>query len=275
MKRPFAALALAAFLAGCASDNPIDLESRTIAVDQNAVPVAGGGDTVSHLLPVTGPTYVTLNVKEVSKTERVPDIGNRAITSGSGYVVDGSGLIMTAAHVAVELGNEISARAANGRVYSGKVIAINPTNDMAIVKLRGFSGEAAKPALPGCVEPGEIVFTLGRPHAQGDTARVGELQGRHFGRAVAYGNFGYPDALVLQMGTQKGESGGPLFNRNGQLIGMVVSTLTDANGQLINQAHAIPSTALAKFLCSQTQCSAAWSSVAVAAVDTCTQISSQ
>lgn len=262
-------------VAGCASTNPVDLENRSIAVEQNAIPASGGTDTVSHLLPATGPTYVTLNVKELSKSERLPDVGNRAITSGSGYIVDGSGLVMTAAHVAVAQGNEIQARAGNGRIYSGKVIAINPSNDMAIIKLRGFSGPAVHPAMPGCVAPNELVFTLGRPHDQSDTARIGELQGRHFGRAVAYGKFGYPDALVLKMGTQKGESGGPLFDRNGNLIGMVVSTLTDANGNLINLAHAIPATALAKYLCSQTRCPAPWATLAQASVDSCDRLASQ
>mgnify|MGYP001315038240 CR=1 FL=1 len=256
-------------VAGCASTNPVDLENRSIAVEQNAIPASGGTDTVSHLLPATGPTYVTLNVKELSKSERLPDVGNRAITSGSGYIVDGSGLVMTAAHVAVAQGNEIQARAGNGRIYSGKVIAINPSNDMAVIKLKGYTGRAAQPASPGCVPIKDTVFTLGRPHAQGDTARVGKLEARHFGRAVAYGKFGYPDALVLSMGTQKGESGGPLFDSKGELIGMVVSTLTDANGNLINLAHAIPSTALAKFLCSSTQCNGNWAALANASVDSC------
>lgn len=262
-------------LAGCTTTEGINLESRSIALEQGAEPATGGVDTVSHLLPATGPTYVTLNVKELSNSERLPEVGNRAITSGSGYVVDGSGLVMTAAHVAVEAGNEIAARAANGRVYTGKVIAINPTNDMAIIKLRGFSGPAAVPAPPGCLAQNDLVFTLGRPHAQSDTARIGKLESHHFGRAVAYGKFGYPDALVLRMNTQKGESGGPLFDGNGKLVGMVVSTLTDANGNLINLAHAIPATALGKFLCSQTNCSAQWTAVARQTVDGCDRVASQ
>ncbi|MCA0432468.1 MAG: serine protease [Proteobacteria bacterium] len=246
------------------------MESRSIAVEQNAIPTAGAAASVSHLLPQTGPTYVTLNVIKTDKFEaNAMKSRGTAVTSGSGYLVDGSGLVMTAAHVAVEKGNDISARAANGRVYSGKVIAINPSNDMAIIKLRGYSGMAAKPASPGCVAQGELVYTLGRPHAQGDTARVGALESLHFGRAVAYGRFGYPDALVLRMGTQKGESGGPLFNSSGRLIGMVVSTLTDSTGRLINVAHAVPSTALAKFLCSETQCSPDWARLSSAQVESC------
>jgi S1-C subfamily serine protease len=260
-------LILALLLSACASGQIVDLENRSIAVEENATPTSGAAATsVQHLYPQVSPTYVTLNVVEVERFTQKPQ---SAITSGSGYVVDGSGLIMTAAHVAVAKGNDISARAANGRVYSGKVIAINPTNDMAIVKLRGFTGKAVTPTSPGCVAKGDLVFTLGRPHAQGDTARVGRLELRHFNRAVSYGKFGYPDALVMRMGTQKGESGGPAFDGNGKLIGMVVSTLTDANGNLINFAHAIPSTALAQFLCSQTQCAAPWATLARTDVDSC------
>ena len=262
-------------LSACAADGggSIDLESRDIAVEQNAVPTsgaAGASASVAHLLPATGPSYVTLTVSQVESAAPGTKQGSRnAITSGSGYVVDGSGFVMTAAHVAVAKGNSISARAANGRIYSGKVIGINPTNDMAIIKLVGFSGRAVSPASPGCVAKGDLVFTLGKPHSQGDTARVGTLEARHFGRAVAYGKFGYPDALVLRMGTQKGESGGPLFDGKGKLIGMVVSTLSDAAGNSINLAHAVPSTALATFLCSQTSCPANWAAVANQSTDAC------
>jgi S1-C subfamily serine protease len=264
-----AALALAA-CAGTAP--PVGVESRDFAVTENAIPTSGAGSgaaSVAHLLPATGPTYVTLNVTEVNKFEQGERARKAAVTSGSGYVVDGSGYVMTAAHVAVEKGYAISARAANGKVYSGKVIAINKANDMAIVKLANFSGKAVSPAAPGCVARGDLIYTLGRPHAQGDTARVGAFESRHFGRAVAYGKFGYPDAMVLRMGTQKGESGGPLFDGNGRLIGMVVSTLSDSTGQSINLAHAIPANALAQFLCNNTQCAPGWAAISTLGTDDC------
>ena len=262
----------AAALAACAADGtPVSLESRSIEVTQNAIPTSGAATTssVSHLLPATGPTYVTLNVTKVDRFETGANRKKQAITSGSGYVVEGSGYVMTAAHVAVEKGNAISARAANGKVYTGEVVAIQKANDMAIIKLKGYSGPAVKPSAPGCVTRGDLVFTLGKPHEQGDTARVGVLESRHFGRAVAYGKFGYPDAMVLRMGTQKGESGGPVFDGNGRLIGMVVSTLSDASGNSINLAHAIPSTALAAFLCGQMQCSGGWAAIANQSTDSC------
>jgi S1-C subfamily serine protease len=276
MRKSFALFACA-LLAACASDGGpgLEIESRSIAVEQNAVPTSGAGaaNSVSHLLPTTGPTYVTLTVsrKDPSNTEeRGGGGGKQAVTSGSGYVVDSAGYVMTAAHVGLARGNSVSARASNGKVYSGTVLNVLPTNDIALIKLRGFPGKAAvSPSSPGCVAKGDLVYTLGRPHSQGDLARVGAFESRHFGRAVAYGKFGYPDALVLRMSTQKGESGGPLFDGGGKLIGMVVSTLSDSSGRSINLAHAIPSTALANFYCANASCSSDWAALANKSVDEC------
>jgi S1-C subfamily serine protease len=262
-------------LAGCAADGSsgLDIESRSIAVEQNAVPTSGAGavGSVAHLLPATSPTFVTLTVsrRDPSGADNRSNGGSQAVTSGSGYLVDGSGYVMTAAHVGLAKGNIVSATASNGRVYSGTVVALKPDNDMAVIRLKGFSGRAVSPAAPGCVAKGDLVYTLGKPHAQGDLARVGAFEAKHFGRAVSYGKFGYPDALVLRMSTQKGESGGPLFDGNGKLIGMVVSTLSDSSGRSINLAHAIPATALAKFLCSSTSCSGEWAALANRTVDDC------
>ena len=71
------------------------------------------------------------------------------------------------------------------------------------------------------------------------------------------------------MGTERGESGGPVFDKNGHLVGMVVSTLSDQSGQSINMAHAIPSNTLAQFLCSQTKCTADWAALSTKPVDGC------
>jgi S1-C subfamily serine protease len=259
-------------LSACSTIDQVDLESRPISVNQNAEPTGAAGQvaaqSVAHLLPTTSPTYVTMTVSQVDPNSFAYN-NKTALTSGSGFVVSNNGYVMTAAHVAVAKGNEISARASNGRIYTGTVVAILPENDMAVVKLRSFAGRAVAPAPAGCMAKGDLVYTLGKPHGGGDTARVGSFEAKHFARKVSYGKFGYPDAIVLHMGTQKGESGGPVFDGKGQLIGMVVSTLSDTNGQSINLAHAIPATTLANFLCSKTSCAASWTGLATKTVDTC------
>lgn len=257
-------------LVACSGGN-LDTESRSINVQQTAQPAgAPFAGSMATLVKEAGPSYVTLTVSTVFDRSQSKDRDNKSpITSGSGFVVDAQGYVMTAAHVAVKAGNTVSARAANGRIYSGSVVKILPGNDMALIKLRGFNGHAASPTALACFPSGATLFSLGKPHAQGDTARFGTVESMSFGRPVEYGKFGYPDAMVMRMNTQKGESGGPVFDSQGKLAGMVVSTLSDGNGQSLNLAHAVPSSTLAGFLCSNIQCSADWSSLAQRAGQSC------
>jgi len=267
-------LASSLALAACVGDQPINLETRPISLDQTAeiTPVAASADaaTVARLGPATSPTYVTLTIAHYDAAS-MPMSSNNAtpITSGSGFVVSGDGYVVTAAHVGVAVGNEVSARAANERIYTGIVSAIDRSNDLALIKLRSFIGRAAIPAAPACLAKDSLVFTYGKPHGKGDTARLGSLQAMHFGRPVVYGNYGYSDAMVLHMGTQRGESGGPVFNGKGQLIGMVVSTLSNAEGESISMAHAQHSNTIARFLCANGVCAPAWQALAAKPVDSC------
>ncbi len=146
-------------LAGCAAGD-VDLESRSISVQQTAEPAGaplaqGMASLVSHV----GPSYVTLTVSKVEdKTKSGEKSGKTAVTSGSGFIVENDGYVMTAAHVAVKAGNSVSARAANGRVYSGTVVSILPQNDIALIKLRGFQGHAVVPVASACMDTGS--YTL-------------------------------------------------------------------------------------------------------------------
>ena len=258
---------MALLLAGCAATD-VETESRNFQVQQTAAIGSGfnqSDDTIRSLVTGSGPSYVTLvvsNPDSAGATVPARDRKKTALSSGSGFVVDHNGLVMTAAHVAVKKGNTVQARAANGRVYSGDVVAILPDNDMALVKLRSFTGKAVTPAPTRCIAPGSTVYSLGRPHAQGDTARIGQIESHRFGRPVRYGPFGYPDAMVLRMSTQKGESGGPLFDMQGELVGMVVSTLYDGAGKPLNLAHAVPLEKLAAFLCQKNGCAGGWAAAA-------------
>ena len=261
MRKQNCILAFLLLLAGCVGGetNQALLEPRTIDVDAAAEPA--GGVISSHIQQLqaqTGPSYVTLVVHEQQKRAGSKATGSpEALTSGSGFVVS-DGMIMTAGHVAVKRGNSVDARASDGRIYAGKVIAVKPDNDMALIKLRGFNAAAVTPSANHCMQRGAPVFSLGKPHARNDTARIGSVNSMSFGRAVKYSGFGYPDAIELRLATKKGESGGPLFDDKGQLTGMLVSTLSDANGRPLNLAHAISTPALAQFLCSNTKCSTNW-----------------
>jgi S1-C subfamily serine protease len=257
-------------LAACSGQQNA-LEDRVINVESDAIPTSASPTVdMSDLLRQTSPSYVTLTVSQ-SRRKGKPGDGDagQAVTSGSGFIVDDVGHVLTAGHVAVQAGYTVTARGADGRLYAGKVVAIKPSNDMALISLKGLTGKPVDPAATPCMPRGAPVFSLGKPHAQGDTARLGQVESMSFGRAVSYNGFGYPDAMVLRMNTKKGESGGPVFNGSGQLTGMVVSTLSDGNGRPLNLAHAVPSSNLADFLCTQVSCSARWQSLARQSTQSC------
>jgi S1-C subfamily serine protease len=263
--------ALSGLLLAACSGQQASLEDRVINVESDAIPTsASPAPDMSGLLRQTSPSYVTITIAEARRQGRPGDgDAGEAVTSGSGFIVDDLGHVLTAGHVAVKSGYSVTARGADGRLYSGRVVAIRPNNDMALIALKGLNGKPVEPASSPCMPRGASVFSLGKPHAQGDTARLGQVESMSFGRAVSYNGFGYPDAMVLRMNTKKGESGGPVFNGSGQLTGMVVSTLSDGNGRPLNLAHAVPSSSLADFLCSQVTCSARWQSLVGQSTQSC------
>jgi S1-C subfamily serine protease len=257
-------------LLSCLNGEP-ELSGRVINVESGAVPASASPTSMQGLVAETNPSYVTLVISNVDGTGR-PDSKRRSpITAGSGFVVEPSGYVVTAGHVALKKNFIVSARGPDGRIYSGKVVDVRPGYDMALIKLNGFRGLAVRPSQSACLVPGDPIFSLGKPHAQMDTARFGRVESMSFGRAVAYQGFGYPDAIVLKMDTQKGESGGPVFNQRGELVGMVVSTLSDGNGQPLNLAHAVPLPALAQFMCSEMPCTGTWTGLVSQVTQACPQ----
>jgi S1-C subfamily serine protease len=247
---------------------------RDFLIDTSTAPAAAELSTsIRGLLHQTQPSFVALLVSE-SKDWRLKErLGtpSEASAAGSGFLIDNNGNVITAAHVAMREGSQVDARAPDGRIYSGSVVKVRAGNDVALIKLSGFSGAPVTPAARACMGRGEAVFSLGKPYPKPDVARLGEVESMTFGRSVRYRNYGYPDAMVLKMSTQKGESGGPVFNRDGELTGMVVSRILDLAGKPLNLAHAIPAPALARFVCEATKCSRKWRSLVDQDISRCGQ----
>lgn len=272
VKRPLPAIGLVLLVTACATSTNLTTGPRTVNIESGATPAAAVlNSSMNSLLQQTSPSYLTIIINEKTRSSgfQKNDEIAKALTSGSGFVVDRSGYLLTAGHVAVKKGNTVEARNNEGRLFKGKVIAIQHSPDIALIKLKKFIGTPVLPASSPCIARGAALFSLGKPHAQGDTARIGELKSMSFGRPVAYGGFGYPDAMVLKMNTRKGESGGPVFNKQAKLSGMMVSTLSDGRGRSLNLAHALPADMLAKFACSKFSCSAGWRRLASSNYKSC------
>lgn len=262
-------LMAALVLAGCAGSRELELEgdSRDIAMVVDAASAEAGAPAITQAqISRVSPSFVTL---VISKPRQGPGFGaTKGVASGSGFFVSRDGVVMTAGHVAVATGMRASAVASDDRVHDGSVIAVSQVPDVALVSLPRLRAQPVVPAASPCLKRGEPVFSLGRPRNSGFTARIGEVVSMHFGQPVRYGRFGYDDAMVLRLNTRRGESGGPLFNARGELVGMIVSTLS-RGGRSLHLAHAIALPDLARFYCARQACSGRWRQLATMSTRNC------
>jgi S1-C subfamily serine protease len=157
----------------------------------------------------------------------------RAISSGTGFVV-AARRIMTNHHV-IEGCTEVAARLADGRELPARVLASDATRDLALLSTEAEAG----PILPfrnaGAYRRGEGVVTYGFPLAgllsSGPTLTTGEV-------SALSGLADNPRHIQISAPVQPGNSGGPLLDMRGQVIGVVVSKLNA--GQIARQTGDIP-----------------------------------
>jgi S1-C subfamily serine protease len=157
----------------------------------------------------------------------------RAVSSGTGFVV-AARRIMTNHHV-IEGCTEVAARLPDGQELPARVLASDATRDLALLSTEAEAG----PILPfrnaGAYRRGEGVVTYGFPLAgllsSGPTLTTGEV-------SALSGLADNPRHIQISAPVQPGNSGGPLLDMRGQVIGVVVSKLNA--GQIARQTGDIP-----------------------------------
>lgn len=146
---------------------------------------------------------------------------------GSGFVIDTDGDILTCAHI-FEKEKKASVWI-KGKRYEADVVAKDEDNDLALLKITGNEKPGVKP-LPIAVSPeykmGEDVYTIGFPLSDllGNSPRLNKGL-----VSSAVGEKDNPDHLQVSVETQPGNSGSPLLNKDGQVIGIMQSTLNPMN----------------------------------------------
>jgi len=150
---------------------------------------------------------------------------------GSGFVIEGEGLILTNNHV-VEKADEIKIKTETGKEYDAKVVARDPKTDIALIKVSA-GADFPRPAQLGdsnSIRVGDWVMASGNPFGLGHTVTSGIISAK--GRVIGAGP--YDDFLQTDAAINPGNSGGPLFNMNGEVVG--INTAIVAQGQGIGFA---------------------------------------
>ena len=136
---------------------------------------------------------------------------------GSGFITRSDGVILTNAHV-VEGASEVTVTLPDGRSFSGKVLGADPLTDVAVVKVVAQKLPVAPLGDSAKVRPGEWAIAIGNPLGLDNTVTAGIISAIQRTNAVGEGQrvpYIQTDAAV-----NPGNSGGPLINDRGQVIGI-------------------------------------------------------
>jgi putative serine protease PepD len=153
-----------------------------------------------------------------------------AKAQGSGWVYNSSGNIVTNEHV-VDGANSISVRFWNGKSYSASVVGTDKSTDLAVIKVDAPSSELHPLSVgnSGDLQVGDGVVAIGSPFGLEETVTSGIVSALH--RAIeAPNNFTINDSVQTDAAINHGNSGGPLLNSQGQVVGVNAQIRSDSGG---------------------------------------------
>jgi serine protease Do len=149
---------------------------------------------------------------------------------GSGVLISADGKILTAAHV-IRGADEISIEFFDGQIVPARVIGTVPFADVALLQLERVPPNAAisKIGDSNKVDVGDEVFIIGAPYGLSHSLTVGHISARHEPNSTL-NNPGGAELLQTDAAINSGNSGGPMFNMRGEVIGIVANILSRSGG---------------------------------------------
>ncbi|MCH8829118.1 MAG: trypsin-like peptidase domain-containing protein [Planctomycetes bacterium] len=203
MQRTFRTLLLTTFLVGLLAESASAVDPAVLAAQKRRVAVAAKA----------APTVVCIFAR-----------GGRG--GGSGVLITADGFALTNFHVTRGAGTFMKCGLSDGKLYDAVVVGIDPTGDVALVKLLGRTdfphaplGDSDK------LKQGDWAFAMGNPFLLATdfkpTVTYGIISGVHRYQYPAGKNFlEYTDCIQIDTSINPGNSGGPLFNAAGELVGI-------------------------------------------------------
>ena len=261
--KPIAIAAAAVFgvAAGVASqhvDIPTISASHAVSLPAQAPVAARQLPDFSGLVEQAGPAVVNISTVQKARTSATaPELGldpnhpfyeffRRFGTPnpgpqvperggvGSGFIVSADGYILTNAHVVAEA-NEVTVRLTDKREFKAKVIGVDRRTDVALIKIEGASLPTVRIGNSSQTKVGEWVAAIGSPFGFENSVTSGIVSAK--ARSLPSDN--YVPFLQTDVAVNPGNSGGPLFNMSGEVIG-INSQIYSRTGGYMGLSFAIP-----------------------------------
>ncbi|WP_198951376.1 Do family serine endopeptidase [Pigmentiphaga sp. NML080357] len=186
--------------------------------------VRDGASPTAAIDPATG--------RRQGRLPRRDQVDERSL--GSGFIVGADGYILTNAHVVAQ-GRDISVRLADRREFKAQLIGLDPVADVALLKIEASGLPVVAIGDPDRADVGDWVLAIGAPYGFSQSATAGIISAK--GRVLPGAE--YMPFLQTDVPVNPGNSGGPLFNLRGEVIG-INSRIYSNNGGYQGLSFAIP-----------------------------------
>lgn len=195
--------------------------------------VSGGSNTARSTLRSFDDSQSSLG-DDPALRSRIPKMQTPVYGLGSGFVVRDDGLIITNAHV-VDGASNISVKLSDRREFNANLLGMDKPTDIALLKIGAENLQTVRLGNPAQSVVGDWVIAIGSPFGLENSVTAGIISAK----ARILPEQGYTPFLQTDVALNPGNSGGPLFNINGEVIG-INSQIYSRNGGYQGVSFAIP-----------------------------------
>jgi serine protease Do len=204
-----------------------------------SVPTATGGANAAtpnfaSIVSTYGPAVVHIGASHAASRDENGESSGGGEALGSGFIISQDGYILTNNHV-VEGADKVTVKLTDGREFHAQVIGTDKTSDVAVLKIDASSLPTVKIGDPAHSKVGEWVVAIGSPYGFDSTVTSGIISAK----ARTFSDDSPIPFIQTDVPVNPGNSGGPLFNLNGEVIG-INSMIYSRTGGFQGLSFAIP-----------------------------------
>jgi S1-C subfamily serine protease len=220
----------AAAVAAALGDDPMAVPATQVTVTNASAAASAGSSTVGQIYKRSSAAVVEITVTSAGQADPLGGSQGTQQAQGSGFVYDTQGHVVTNQHV-VDGAQSVSVRFANGKTYSAKVVGSDPSTDIAVIDVDAPVSELKPISLAdsSAVEVGDGVIAIGSPFGLEQTVTTGIVSALHR-QITAPNNFSIDNAIQTDAAINHGNSGGPLLDGSGRVIGVNAQIESESGG---------------------------------------------